>query len=319
MTERSCSLSIKEEQELTRSNKKVKDSHNGAPVDTNILPGSTSFASKFSFLDKLVGDIPEAYPQAFAFSNHMDADSKLDEETEELCDGMAAICLSKETKRRIRALWGKALIVKVFGKTMGFNFLYAKLMGLWKPAGRVDMVDLGRDFFLMRFSLIEDLELVLKKGPWFLGEHFLSIRRWEADFKLSEAHVSLVVVWVRFHELPIEYYDAEVLRQLGRALGTVLRVDMHIATEAQGRYACVCVQVDVSKPLVTSVCIGQRNQLVTYEGVSKLCFSHSRLGHRNETCPYTIKPPSPPKDSRVMSDTEIMGQTTANPEAWTEA
>ena len=37
------------------------------------------------------------------------------------------------------------------------------------------MVDLGRDFFLLRFSIIEDLEMVLKKGPWFIGEHFLSI------------------------------------------------------------------------------------------------------------------------------------------------
>ena len=60
MTERSCSLSIEEEQELARSNKKVKDSHNGAPIDTNICPGSTSFANKFSFRDKLMGDIPEA-------------------------------------------------------------------------------------------------------------------------------------------------------------------------------------------------------------------------------------------------------------------
>ena len=60
----------------------------------------------------------------------MDADSDSDKDTEELCDGMAAICLSKETKQRFRAPWAKALIVKVFGKTVGFNFLHAKLMGL---------------------------------------------------------------------------------------------------------------------------------------------------------------------------------------------
>ena len=77
----------------------------------------------------------------------MDANFESDKETKDLCDGMAAICLSKETKRRIRAPWAKALIVKVFGKTVGFNFLHAKLMGLWKPTGRVDLVDLGRDFF----------------------------------------------------------------------------------------------------------------------------------------------------------------------------
>lgn len=83
---------------------------------------------------------------------------------------------------------------------MGYNYLHAKLMGLWKPAGRIDMVDLGRDFFLLRFSLLEDLEQVLKKGPWFVSEHFLSIRKWEANFKPSEAQVHAVAVWVRIHQ-----------------------------------------------------------------------------------------------------------------------
>ena len=124
----------------------------------------------------------------------MDAESDSDEELKDICEGMAAIRLSRETKQCIRAPWTKALIVKVFGRTVGFNFLHAKLMGIWKPTGRIDMVDLGRDFFLLRFLLMEDLELVLKKGPWFIGEHFLSIRKWEANFKLSEAQVPSIAV-----------------------------------------------------------------------------------------------------------------------------
>nr|POE74142.1 hypothetical protein CFP56_63252 [Quercus suber] len=89
------------------------------------------------------------------------------------------------------------------------------------------MVDLGRDFFLLRFSVDENLEAVLKKGPWFVGGHFLSIRKWEANFKPSKALVSSVVVWVRLNELPLEYYEATMLRQIGQALGTVLMV-IHI-------------------------------------------------------------------------------------------
>lgn len=114
-----------------------------------------------------------------------------------------------------------------------------------------------------------------------------------------------MAVWVRFNELPIEYYDGKVLRQIGKALGTVLRVDTHTATEARGRYARLCVQVDVSKPLITMVRIGQHNQAVVYEGVNKLCFSCGRLGHRREACQYTIKPPqSSLKDSFVLNNKE---------------
>ena len=301
--ERSRSLSREEENELAISTKKVKDSHN-VTTDGSLARHGT-LPTKLSFKDKLVGEVPGTYSQAFAFSDSMDAESELDEETEDIREGFAAIRLSKETKQRIRAPWAKAIIVRVIKKTVGYNYLHAKFLGLWKPAGRIDMVDLGRDFFLLRFSLLEDLEQVLRKGPWFIGEHFLSIQKWEANFKPSKAQVNLMAVWVRLHELPIEYYDAEVLKQLGRALGTVLRADTFIATEARGRYACICVQVDVSKPLVTSVCVGQRHQAVVYEGVSKLCFSCGRLGHWSETCPYTIKPSALfAKESHVPGDVE---------------
>uniref|UniRef100_A0A7N2MLS2 Uncharacterized protein n=1 Tax=Quercus lobata TaxID=97700 RepID=A0A7N2MLS2_QUELO len=95
MTERSRSFSLEGENELARSTKKVKDSHNGGPAERIINPGGTSFSSKLSFRDKLVGDIPGAYSQAFAFLDHMDAESKSDEEIKDIKEGMAAISLSR--------------------------------------------------------------------------------------------------------------------------------------------------------------------------------------------------------------------------------
>ena len=49
-------------------------------------------------------------------------------------------------------------------------------MSMWKPASRLDYVDLGKDFFLMRFGLVEDYDNVLKGWPLFIGEHYLTIR-----------------------------------------------------------------------------------------------------------------------------------------------
>ena len=76
----------------------------------------------------------------------------------------------------------------------------------------------------------------------------------------------------------------------------MLRVDTHTANEARGRFARLCVQVDVDKPLVTAMLIGKFEQPVCYEGVQKLCFSSGRMGHMRENCPYTIRQASPPED-----------------------
>ena len=65
--------------------------------------------------------------------------------------------------------------MKVIGRSVSFSFLHSKIMALWKPMGKIDCVDLSYEFYLMRFSVKEDYDQVLRKGPWFIGQHFLSI------------------------------------------------------------------------------------------------------------------------------------------------
>lgn len=96
----------------------------------------------------------------------------------------------------------------------------------------------------------------MRKGPWFIGDHFLSIRPWVPNFKPAIASVSSIAVWVRLNELPIEYYNVEALQLIGRAIGKVLRVDTFTAFETRGRFARICVQVDVEKPQATAIMIG---------------------------------------------------------------
>ena len=84
--------------------------------------------------------------------------------------------------------------------------------------------------------------------------------------------MSSIVVWVRLNELPIEYYNAEALQIIGNAISKVLRVDTFTASETRGRFARICVQVDVEKPLATVVMIGRLEQLICYERIHKMCF-----------------------------------------------
>ena len=124
---------------------------------------------------------------------------------------------------------------------MGFNYLTFKNNALWKPASRMDCANLGRDFFLVRFSDRDDYDKVLRGGPWFVGEHFLAIRPWEPYFKASEAKLSIVAVWVQLLELPIEFYDIEVLKDIMRAIGPVLHIDSYTATGSRGSYTRLCI------------------------------------------------------------------------------
>lgn len=122
----------------------------------------------------------------------MKTEVESDDESADIGAAVAAVNLLGKTKARIGAPWANALIVKVFGRTIGYHFLITRLTSLWKLSGRLDGVDLGKDFFLIRFSLQREYGRVLKDGPWFVGGHYLSIRNWEANFQPSTANVSIV-------------------------------------------------------------------------------------------------------------------------------
>ena len=166
----------------------------------------------------------------------------------------------------------RALIVKVFGRTVGYNYLTFKINALCQLAAKLDCVHLGRDFFLIRFNCADDYDKVLKGGPWFVGDHFLAIRPWVPYFKASEAKLSPVAVKIRFPELPIEFYDMSVLKEIGSVIGPVLRIDSYTATGTRGSYARMCVQVDFEKPFINVIRVGKCKQAVMYEGMRAFGF-----------------------------------------------
>ena len=85
------------------------------------------------------------------------------------------------------------------------------------------------------------LNSILKGGPWFIGQQFPAIRQWEPEFKASTTTLSLVAVWIRFPELPMEFYESSALKKIGRAIGPVLRIDSHTASWERGKFARLCV------------------------------------------------------------------------------
>nr|POE82936.1 hypothetical protein CFP56_14216 [Quercus suber] len=59
-----------------------------------------------------------------------------------------------------------------------------------------------------------------------------------------------------YHNSPWSFYDMGVLKEIGNAIGPVLRINAITDSYTRGRYARIYVQVDLAKPLVRKVLIG---------------------------------------------------------------
>lgn len=129
---------------------------------------------------------------------------------------------------------------------VGYHFLRGRVLSIWRPSARVDWLDLGKDFFLFRFESKQDMDNMLAGGPWFIRGHYIAICVWEPYFRPSSVEASIIAIWVRLNELPMEFYDPSVLREIGRAICPILKVDVNTTTESR-EHMRICVQIDINK------------------------------------------------------------------------
>ena len=186
-----------------------------------------------------------------------------------------------EMKRKMASLWQTSIIIKLMGRQIGYRALQTRLAGIWRPTGKWTLIDIGYGFFIVRFENPQDYQHALMEGPWFVGDHYLHVQAWEADFHPHVAKISTTTVWIRLEQLPIEYYHPEFLKHVGNKLGKLLRIDAVTSATLRGRFARLCVQVNTAYPLPKRVKIGAFWQDIVYENLPMLCYRCGRIGHRD--------------------------------------
>lgn len=108
--------------------------------------------------------------------------------------GATFVPLTAEDKKRNYQKWSKAIIVKVYGKTVSYRLLCRKLNELWNPIESLQIMDLGIDFFMINSQKHENYTTTLHKGPWFVSGQFLPIHQWQPHFKPTDAKFNFTAI-----------------------------------------------------------------------------------------------------------------------------
>ncbi|XP_061361004.1 uncharacterized protein LOC133304935 [Gastrolobium bilobum] len=151
--------------------------------------------------------------------------------------------------------------------------------------GQIFVTDVENGFFFARFSEEKDLSYALTAGSWVLFDHYLAIRSWEPDFHPFSASISRIMAWVRLPSFPVEYMNTELIKEVGNWLGKFIKMDAATTCLARGKFARICVELDLSKPLQADYKIEGKLKNVEYEGLHFVCFACGKYGHRTENCP----------------------------------
>jgi hypothetical protein len=149
----------------------------------------------------------------------------------------------------------------------------------------MDMMDIGHGFFMIKFDLEVDREKVINEGPWMIFDHCVAIRPWTTDFISSQVKINKTLVWIRFPSLGMEYYDESLLLALATAVGTPVKVDVRTLEASRGKFARVCIEIDLDKPVVGKVWFRDYWYHIEYEGLHLLCKNCGIYGHVARKCP----------------------------------
>ncbi|XP_019245220.1 PREDICTED: uncharacterized protein LOC109225082 [Nicotiana attenuata] len=196
------------------------------------------------------------------------------------------ISLSLEDRQRIYEPWKFSIIIKLVGKRMLHHYLKKKIQDLWKPTEEFSLIDLGEDYYIIKFTKKENMDKAIHLGPWFINGHFLSISKWKPNFVARNEKLTSSAVWVRLPQLPTEFYDGRILAKLSNAIGRLLKIDTCTSTTLRGRYARICVEIPLEIPIQPFLFVGDHKQDILYEGEDFLCKNCDRFGHTLRQCNY---------------------------------
>ena len=71
--------------------------------------------------------------------------------------------------------------------------------------------------------------------------------------------------------------------------GLPLKVDTSTSLTSCGKFARICVEVDLRKNLVSKVILKVESYLIEYEGLKIICFACGKYGHHKEACSKVIE------------------------------
>lgn len=90
--------------------------------------------------------------------------------------GIALPTLFRRRKKKfMRRPWRQTLIVKLLGRTIGYNYLLRRIQAIWRPKASIELIALDNDYFLVKFQFLGVYNFSKFEGPWIILDHYLVV------------------------------------------------------------------------------------------------------------------------------------------------
>ncbi|XP_042490098.1 uncharacterized protein LOC122070069 [Macadamia integrifolia] len=154
----------------------------------------------------------------------------------------------------------------------------------------------GKGYVIFQFQCEDDKAAVWRRSPLRVGDQVIRFQHWKPDFNIHEKQFFTKLVWIRFPDLPPEYWHENVLVSIAKVVGRPVALDRQTRQGLLSYFARVLVQIDIADLAVrveevqverfepgTSQVYGFCQKVVYEDNVER--YAHcKRVGHLISNC-----------------------------------
>lgn len=147
---------------------------------------------------------------------------------------------------------------------------------------------LGRGYYNIQLPCLELRNKILDKRTWGLKPGVMRVQRWIQSFNPYKVNTNLAQVWVRFFEIPMEFFQPKIIHALASALGTVIKIDDRTTKRTMCHYARVLIEIDMTKGCEDFIMFESEDQVlfnsIKYEQLPQFYNHCGIIGHSLTNC-----------------------------------
>lgn len=132
--------------------------------------------------------------------------------------------MSVEYKEWIYRPWAYSVIIKLATKKVSHEYLRKRLINIWKPTKDLVLIDLGFDYYTVKFLKEDNMHTALQKGPWFINGFFLSVKIWNPNLVASEARNTIQLYGLDYRNSQLNTMTTKSFWKLVVKLESLLRL-----------------------------------------------------------------------------------------------
>ena len=198
-------------------------------------------------------------------------------------EGVCVASVDMEEVEQLTNIWNRAVAFYVIGEAPTIDSVSRYVGAAWRDVPKPKIQRHSDGYFVLLFQSQNDCQKVLNGGPYTIGGKPILLKKWTSKFNLHD-ELRIAPLWVKLPGLPVIYWGAKTLSRIASVIGVPLMADDFTTRQARVSFARVLIEVDITKPLPSSIKFVNENglvveQKVSFEWVPPFCFNCQVVGH----------------------------------------